>query len=1613
MSSDFLTGLAGAIEDQFSLGENNNHSLDLAVDGTTQRYGKLGDFAKKFDQSQERRYLEEGYLRFDPYNVSVKQLEVLLQEPDITVLVKKRAFSTLSENYRLDHLDADEKLFYKATKILFQNKCQKISGLEKLSKIARVTTETGEIAKQLFPLILSLVDEVGNALNGQLTTSTEEDILNGTFTSGFGKLQSVVNQVRKVYNYTGNSAYTTWLQDTTNPFKTKLGQGTGVIEFTNITGLNTDCDLSTTSSSASITMVDPYNLMMITSTDIERALSDATNQVYSHKIFQFGQQSADDMAAALTKTLNDKRSRRGASRIEFVINSDTIFGKRVRAIIERSGLEINFTYNAAVGLGSLAGGGVNVSIESYKGGPDVGDEGLDPGGSGNSEINLFSRVVENIFNGLQLKQNSGSITSKKNAEITNYARRKLRTHYLGKLMIQSMDQVHIYISSKSRVDAKILGGLQNMFSGLGFLQNLNNTSANLKNQFESLFNPSNNANFQIEKSVIVGSDFPNWLWTILRSQFVNDTGGTHVYAGIVSEASGGFNNNGTHSVTATIDNNLKYLDFGKVNFKPSVDVYNGPFFDPLTPFKTTTDSVSGVFKKDTPILLDENKELLNYQVVKFKSGPHKGKTVTEDLLLNSNDKETEALGNTRNIYYCPDGFTYKWKEGIGTLVQLSESSGIINNNSTGNPALTKDPFAGQDVMNVISLAITGIPYNYNTFVKAARSINGYTRDIQSGADGAHSYYQSLLTDLSKNNTLWGNFIPFKNLVMDEASFEKVLTAQATIINFNDQISTKLEKVKDLSAKLQYVQGANKTNQNIGAIEQGIKNSLKQINIELSGLYNQVSNQLENSTNQSLSIIGNDVSYDFDEFINNDAKSKESLTNPNIRKEVRRKTNFLTRRLSWQVRANEDKNFLVVDDSYDKDYDLMAFEQELAGQMQAFNSEYSNVKDKVATASQLLDLEVYCDTQGHIRVRPPQYNKIPSSVFYRLFQLKEQTGIQIFPQFLEDLFINQVQGLVKNISIVEDQIRLDAAVLGKNTDIEVYELLRGSSSGAKFSDAIFNFVTDETGNGDLTDFKGIFDNKNPDELISKNSNSFIKALETQAGSKKAFNTVVRAKFLFDIAENPQKAIPSTVTNSSRVNDLVIRLKTKTGQQVSLDNFLTKSFDGVVVSSANSQKNQVDVFKVANDIADKVSERQKLIKLAANALKNAKEYLSLDNDKSTTNKLLFSSASSNSNIPEVFASMIEDESYDDYGPGSGSRYIIKDYQISDLKIREVPPDITYVEVKGAFNTFAPGSGVPDSLTTTGGGNALISASAIDYDMWKMYGMRNTKPFSAPFLTKPETQCAPYAAMILSRMRKNILQAYVTIAGNEFMQPGDVVYIESRDLLFYVQKVSHIFNYGSNFKTNLTLNYGHPAGDYIPTTLDLIGKLIYNNRDSTYFVNYRQDSSSNEQHLGTFIIDSRSSNDLENDSILGGNFGSQNISVINNIKNTCKEALSVNRDPNSTMKATVELRVFYNSTSSQEDQTSVNSKLSESADVIFDLLTNFNFPSDKNPLVNIDSKLEFDDVDIYEVNINGNNEIRSPSQKAIDMVRNLQLLTGSKSFTNTLYSYIIDCWITFEEK
>lgn len=1656
----FLGDLASQLGSDFSFGENNAKVLNQ--DGI--RYGGLGDFASKFDQSAERVYLEEGYLRKDAFNTDSKQFEILMQEPSATVLVKKRMLSSLGDNFRTDYMDKQDRLYYKAMMILFQNKCAQIAALERLSKIEKITSSMNSVDEQVMTVILSL----GSLLGSEDSNNTE-----------LNSFTSTVSRLRKIYAFNKPSQVTNWITNNIQVFKNQFGQGTGVIEVTNFTSLNTKVTNDIANQGTfTLNIADPYELMVVSEYDIEKALSDANNPFLSSSIFQTTKYDNQQLINDLTSRLNTYRRARGASEIIFNFNPDTLLGKRVTAIIEGIGLEIPFEFNG-LSTSALLGGldqgdnGVTVPKEYLFDGEIAGFEGLanSPkkfGGDAyftnqekihqgefttKSELVIFQSLVAALYNKVSINNNSRSALFQNNSEF-NYTRKKMRFNFLGKLIIQPMDTVNIYINTKSQFDNKLTGGLKNMFTGLNFIQSAANGISGVVGNFSTLFNPSS-LSVAAEKSAFVGEEFPSWLWYFLRPQFVNEKEGTHVFAGIVNSSSGAWNA-GSFSVAIGGTDNSSYLTMGKINWKPGVDNWSGKIYDPITPFKTSFDSVTTNYSEEIPTLLDENKILLGpaegdeskRPLVKFKLGSYAGKSVNQ--LNYIQDRKVDPTSNRlTRTFYAPDGLAYRWKEGIGSFIQFGSSFDLNNPSNVGIPPITEDPFAGQDVMNVISLLVTGIPYNFNTYWKAVSNFENINNDPQSGQSGANSFYTALRNDLEKRNALWGNFIPFKNLVMDEESYKLARSGLVRILQTNSQLEKKLKELSDIEAQAN-MYGLNFIINELKAIEEDRSKSVVDKLKTKSNAKQEEINELITALNAEdktfFTQVGDDISFYFDDFLNQDSRSAQSiLVDPNSRRALRRKVNFLTRRMSYNVRANEDKNLLIVDDFYDKDYDIAAFNSALSNNFKLYNNDFLNPKEKITLAANLLNLEVFCDTQGHIRVRPPQYNRMPSSIFHKMMFQKRSLNIKIFPEFLNSLFETQLTTLRQKIEIVEDEIRLNCALLGFTEDFQSTDFLaKEGNQGIPFA-----FISDEN-TGLISDIESL----KLQAIPNADENGLFKPIEDQATSTRdIFNSAARFSFIKErISEVANSTFnPSNPYNISDlvnynenvwINELIERIESKSGQKVSRTDFLISNPQPFMVAGL-PQKKYIDIFKVTKDLSSKLSERQKAIKLFYDALKNSAEFISLDEENKTANSLISSGQFYNNKVPEVFEHMVEDETYDDYGPGSGSRYIIKNSQIKQYTISENPPDYTYVEVEGTLNPYAPG-GLPQGLNSfPQGGNGLVTAAAVDYDLWRSYGWKETSKQQVPFLSDPKSQCAPYAVSLLSRIRKNILRGSIIISGNEYMQPGEVVFIENRGLLFYVTEVTHNYNQGTSFTTTLTLNYGHPPGDYIPTVLDVIGKLIYNNRDIAGFEIQRQTSAFNEANYGCLIFDPNLN--LEADDVetlaelsptnnLGGEtYGHINAAVLSNLAYTSSYMVYSASDEGINYIPKIELRIYYDS------KTDVNPDLNKFATFAKDILTgNATMPANISALIGKSTKTfnvlsDKDIVTVLPVDLSSTNDHRSPSQKAWTAVRNLtdqnsapisstdeeniqelssyEIKQNRKKLRETLYKYIVDCWVRLE--
>lgn len=1614
----FLSDLGSIVNEQLGFGENTTSSLNTTDDGRTVNFGLLGDFANKFDQSAHRSYVIDGFVR----NVRPRFREILWQNPDMTVVIKKRMFSSLIENFRLDLLSDDEQLFYRSAKRLFQNKCRALNIYEKLTKIEKIANETGQVNSYLFPELLSGIAQLEQipALSNLLSPETRTNI----------------QRIRQVTRFSVASEQTNWVIDDQTPFMSETGEGTGVIELTLVTNVNTKSSTEFGAGSASFSIEDPYKILSITDDDIDIAINDATNFFENSAFGRFTEQETQRLIDRLKNRLNTERQNRGASQIRFIVSPKTLISKRVRAIVEAEGREIRFQYNSGlVGLGS------SVEIDSADVSPSerLGNEALS-----SSEARLFKDIISNLFLILGFRETSDTQIKEFKGE-TNHVRQKLRLHFSGKRVIQPMDIVNIFISTKSQHDDKITRGFEFESRGQSLGNKLDSLVNNINTSLQNLSGASDNGGNSyedIERTLLAGADFPPWLWRLFRNDFTKQPAGTAVFVGLVKNASGGYDD-GKYMVNISCEDNSGYLNKSQINIRPALDVFNGTLYDPLTPFKLSFDAATGSVVTDIqqgqfPELLDENKILLNSEAVRFKTTRLRGNRIS-DAAYRTQNVELESGGKFRNIIANPDGLVYRWKEGIQAITKtdrVSPDSSVLDERT---PLLTDSPFAGQDVINVLSLLITGQPYNFNSFLKSAiANVNGPLASGASGDDLSRTYLDALTDDLTRRNAIWGNFVPFKKMVFDSAAERFLRYEQADFINKNTRIKQlQLERAKLMDqlalrnfsfARDNPAAPRDSNNQvqpqpdgtTVSTDDINIRNRINELDreIELSRLDLQIQsdNILASKPEGQISLIGDDISLN-PSFTDGNENSTSEEQRRKDKKEFRDKINGLTRRRLWQTKANIDQNFLIIDDQYDNNGDIQAFSRGLSNALKLFESDYTTPSAQIQQVADILGLEVFANTQGHIEVRPPQYNRMPSSVFYNMFQQKAQSGVQVFPQFLESLFFNQLQGVTNQIEIVEDEIRLRATVLGIIGDSAIEQFIRGSGQNSVGS---FNFTTGEaTGRFGEKGFKNMLQQSKPEfseELVNGPLKAAATTINNALRPNSLFTIVARENALANV--NFQAARSQNAEN--RIYDIRKRLERFKGVRAKSERDLISDdrFRRI------NQISQLDSLKLINEIANFIAERQKLLLSASNAIKNLSEGVLLNEGNKGATAALFPNLFRNKEIPSIIEHMIEDEDVDDLGPGSGQRYVIKDRDIVRYQTEEVAPPFTLVEVNGLF-----GEGFVDAPTnlrlTNGGGNAVVSAFAVDYDMWRMYGFRSEKSVAAPFFNNPDTQCAPYAVYLLNLARKNVIQGSITVAGNEYYQPGDVVYIEDEDMLFYVTDVAHNFGWNSFYTTTLTLKYGHKPGIYIPTILDIVGKILYNSRESFgYFRNSRFDHANGDIPIGSLIFDNHPTQDAGIDQLLNGTAGQQNQTVLNNLLLSVSGALNPVGFRN--VQPKLELRVYYSG-----NVTGVaNDALVDTAESVIEWLKN---PEQKaiNPGIQLmpekkdESQGSFGindgEASVVTVNISENGE-RSPSSTAWNSVRKLlrsNAAPGSFDFPGQpsraqdeiLSRHIIDLWITFE--
>lgn len=1385
--------------------------------------------------------------------------KVYSQTPQASVIIKKRAFASLNHLYDPTLMDDSEKWLFRATKRLFLRKCSELQDYETLTKIQRLA-DAGASSQTA---LLSLVSNLGSQLQeaGQ-QTGISALVVAGKFVGASNNFLSSAFRMEKIARDREPVSTTTWFVEPDLPILPELGVGSGVFEITLVNSLNTSLSIDG-SGSCSVSLQNPYNIMMVTEHDIEMAIRDTA---LGPLVSAVSQAAGLALSSAQGKDaiLQQSRQARGRSAITFTM--DVGAGQGVTAIIDALGFQIT-------------------------------EDNLDLVPKGHELDATEQALFKAVLDGLQTYSSAmrrdlaggtplgGGTKSQKGMSIKKqmtYARSMMRKFYLGRLIIQPWDTIHIFLDGGTRrpgeteeVGEKEFGSFKEGFKSIstGIVGNITGMRDGRQIDDRLL-----RAAWKQSGKHLRFADF--------KKLSTDSMGGTHVFAGLVTNVSDSFDD-GIYTVSVSANSNIEWLRFSRYNSRPSLGQTQGIIYDPLTPFDFKTDDATGL-PTGKPVLTATNKEILARACRQYQS---EGKKVSEPVKDIRDIQQDFKLidGSLIPIFDIPPGLKYKWKEGIVTATYNISTVNPLDKTTMNARQLRRDigffasntAFDNMDVANIISTLVTGFPYNPATFVRSGVNTGAFALDttLNNGKD----YFHNLIDVQRSVNRAHGNWTPFKPLQAGTHSqLAEAIRQQRRLSGVSSlmkQLRSNLAKVEDEELRrAAAVKSKNLSSDAAYAAKMALAKKKRDINAEIAKVTKEITKEFKagsSSATSPLRIAGNDVSFDL-----GGLRTEEDF------QLFGDELLFVAQRRREDVIRNRDKNLFIVSDEYDRDFDIQAFNLQMArNSPNMWKSSWDDVLDICQKAAGIIDFEFFVNTQGHLELRPPQYNRTPVSVLDAMMSFNRRSGIQLFPDFIKKLVQGREQTLLKDIRIIEWNIKKEQALLGRTdpSDTKNSPLKQFLTDGAGIEE-IISERRGPTGTerdaikkllGQLRDVTAVKAGAAAFGLFSFNSQLQLQRDVIKAGGFRNGDPIDNTILPFG--------------NEAKYNKAIEEISNLTGQPL-------KTFEDFDKVRVGAPKNGIsspssDVAAAVSRLATLISRRDVLLGILDRTLEQSKEILQIN--ASGSPKLGFKGGlniSSALKKSDTTQKIIADDNANILGHLSGRRLIINDETIVSSNFSERPPEMTHVQVGGT-----------DPIVGEGGGNIagnfpLYLAIGVDFDLWRQYGFRSDKMIEKPFFWNAEQQCAPYAKMLLSRQRRNIITGNVTVIGNEFYQLGDVVYVSDRQMLYYVNRINHRFTFEGDFQTSLELNYGHPPGEYIPTPLDIIGKSLSNASDKQGAFRTRRvgpgTSPSQDTILGVVKFPSDSKTSVSD--LLAGQRGRRNFDILRQAASIAKDELkSIDKD------------------------------------------------------------------------------------------------------------------------
>jgi hypothetical protein len=1383
---------------------------------------------------------------------------IITMSPDAVILIKKKAFSSFGGINDTRFLDNTEKMLLRATKALFAYKVQQIRAYESLTKFENFFSDNQAYSLNLLSSLLKEgafldVERLGKT-KGEYISSLLESWLKEPSASSEGGLITNAEYIRNISASKARQILANKRRELGAKYDRVYSSDASFDEANrNLTDSMSLGDLSGEFSDG-----DPLgNFFNDLGELISRGSSSEKHDRINEDIASVLRRNAFSTDNQLTTWIVDPDSQEnytlgpGTGVIELALFTD--FSTNINYDSGPSSASFNLAYPYRIGtileddiegaIDEALYGSIGILSELLNGG--LGSEGMSGTLPQIDASSAISSVLE--LGGLGFADGSLDV---------DYIRNRLRTFYLGKNFINASDPVHFYIRGNRTFS-------DYTSSGSAYSEEISEAP------FDDGFLDVDDSILKAEHILYTSQEMSMDQYKDLRRRQDNSFGMIHVFGGFVVSMAENFSG-GFHNLSVSCTDNMSWLKWSRFAIQPALSDPKTNLEDPLTPYDFVRDDQGAVIPGSRELLY-ENKQLLQTGMLSYDSGLLAGQNAAEGNLLQG---QYNGIGSLRGkkVLQHPSGFVYRWKSGIITATAgfqavdaVGGSEDDINFSNRYQVTVTNDILNNLDIPNILSILIVGQPYNIESFIEQAYTAHN-KRDKSTRLTPLDPL-TGVLDTVRKQNNYYGNFQPYRMLTMNSATTEQMLNNASLrdLANSNIQMLQKRKRI--LRRKI-----ADITNSPVNSSQKNVFTSTLLSEIET--IDSAIRNQIKIGTTSDNALTSADkigiqigLSGATNLPISGNAEENNDITRAMMLVGAQRKIE--------DVRLNRDRNLFIVSDQYDS-ADIRPFILTLnTSGWKLFDGTFKDSWQLCNEAAGYLDLEFFANSQGHLEFRPPPWNRVPLSVLKESVRRQAAEDKNILPGFITNLFQTRIEGIYLQIHTLNLKIVLISLLLGKYPDRDLIPNMQlGGASSLSFFGVISNKGRDNVDDPNKAQSGRSSSQEKALGLLKTNS-STIDPLGFPSVSDNNLDLTASFQQKGDVLSgNTDRLLgafdPIVQEQLSGVNNLQTPVGGATGSAVpaftaadlnNLRNTFRRQFgrdpaNGIgigesfedkdfIYSLADTDERDRAIFSATGlltRLKKAISDRDSHVSMLQANIAKQKELGEIEtilqtgevggdidigiNDKvvdfleRSANALQTSSDILTGKMAEgsVYDHLIEDDTRNLLGPGSGKRFILKDEHIISSTFNENPPEFTRLDIKGDAPLI--GDGLNRSFE-----GLYFWAGATDFDLWRQYGYKPAS-HSLPFVSDAEGQAKPYAILKLGMQKFGVNTGSVTIAGNEFYQPGDTIYIPSKGLLYYIKSVGHSFNFGSSFTTKLDLEYGHPVGDYIPGPLDVIGQQLVSN-------------------------------------------------------------------------------------------------------------------------------------------------------------------------------------------